>query len=140
MSYDEMEKQNSRIQKSDVARLEHFHCRLPMPPSVNGLYPTCRGKRVKSQEYKRWLTLAALELFTHDIPTRCVGEIKVRYNFWFPKDKRRRDVENYCKAVSDFLVERGVIEDDSMIQELTLVKGKTNEAPYVIVQITELSA
>ena len=44
---------------------------------------------------------------------------KALYEFGRP-DKRRRDVANYEKAVSDILVTAGVIEDDSLIEEITL--------------------
>jgi len=47
------------------------------------------------------------------------GKVKVLYEFGRP-DKRRRDVANYEKAVSDLLTTYAVIEDDSLIEEMTL--------------------
>ncbi len=118
-----------------------FTCKLPLPPSVNGLYPTCRGRRRKSEEYVKWLMLAELSFlnFIGASLTRSIaGPVQVRYDFFFPNDKRRRDGENYCKAVSDFLVARGVIEDDSTIVEMTWHKlTAINEAPFVQVTVTE---
>jgi Holliday junction resolvase RusA-like endonuclease len=129
-----------RKQNADGPTFRSFQCKLPLPPSVNGLYPTCRGRRVKSRDYKRWLERAEMDFLSCVLEdyfgksVRFSGDVIVQYNFCFPHDNRRRDGENYCKAVSDFLVERGVIEDDSRIQEMTWKKSRTQN-PYVLVEI-----
>ena len=45
------------------------------------------------------------------------GKVDVQMRFGRP-DKRRRDLANLEKAVSDFLVNVGVIEDDCLIESL----------------------
>lgn len=45
--------------------------------------------------------------------------IEATYRFGRP-DKRRRDVENLPKAISDLLVSQQVIGDDSMIERMVL--------------------
>ena len=47
------------------------------------------------------------------------GPVAVDYRFARP-DKRKRDLGNLEKAVSDLLVKMKVIEDDSLIQDLRL--------------------
>lgn len=38
-------------------------------------------------------------------------------------DKRKRDLDNVCKATLDALQHSGVFEDDSQIDELRVVRG-----------------
>lgn len=97
---------------------------LPFPPSVNGLYDG-KARRFKSDRYKAWLDHAGLQNVMD-------GEIvpppyDVTYTFRRP-DKRQRDVANYEKAVSDFLVAHGYLQDDSLIDRITLQWGEF-EAP-----------
>jgi crossover junction endodeoxyribonuclease RusA len=91
---------------------------LPFPPSVNGLYATNfkTKRRFKSKKYVEWGHAAIWDITRLGMTK---GKVKVLYEFGRP-DKRRRDVANYEKAVSDILVAGGLIEDDSMIEEITL--------------------
>jgi crossover junction endodeoxyribonuclease RusA len=90
-----------------------LHFRLPLPPSANNLFPTSQsGHRFPSQRYKAWRERAAVAFAESGCPrTRLTGPVIVLYEFSFG-DRRRRDVFNYEKAVSDFLVSQGLIEDD----------------------------
>ena len=84
---------------------------LPFPPSVNKLYPTVDKKRIKSQEYKEWIKAANSACNRQIIPPmleRCVIVYKLQH-----PDDRDRDAENYAKAATDFLVSRGIIQDDN---------------------------
>lgn len=92
---------------------------LPLPPSVNSLYgQRPRSQRYKTAAYKDWLKDLP------DIEPKQYERIALRYTFYFP-DKRVRDIENYCKAVTDYLVAQGFIVDDSWkhLYRLTLVFG-----------------
>ena len=93
---------------------------LPFPPSVNQMFGQHGGrKRFKSAKYKQWLNEAWLVPLNERFVT-----VYAEYTYFWP-DKRVRDLENYTKAVSDFLVSRKVIPDDSWhhIQSLTLRSG-----------------
>ena len=97
---------------------------LPYPPSVNSLYPG-KARRYKSEKYKKWISEATAEFFDQHpgwlvapVPT-ITGPVSVNYGFGRP-DKRKRDLGNLEKSVSDFLVSMGVIQDDALIQKLTL--------------------
>lgn len=82
---------------------------LPFPPSVNSAYGGGSGQqRFKSTQYKNW------EKYSSSVYTRhpTISEaIRVVYTFFFP-DRRTRDLGNYEKVVSDFLVNKRIIEDD----------------------------
>jgi crossover junction endodeoxyribonuclease RusA len=73
-------------------------------------------RRFPSKSYKAWLAK------TPALKHRVSGEIELEYGFWFP-DRRNRDAENYVKAVSDYLVNQGVIEDDNwmIVRRMTLI-------------------
>ena len=106
---------------------------LPFPPSVNALYSTnwLTKKRFKSKRYETWIS-NAIKL-THFQYVR--GKVKATYEFGRP-DNRRRDVANYEKAVSDFLVAASFLRDDSQIEEITL---KWADVEGVRVTLTEIS-
>lgn len=65
---------------------------------------------------------------------RHVGPVEVIYTF-SPPDKRRRDLFNGEKAVSDLLVKHQIIADDSLIHRGTVEWGAGNG---VRVEITDL--
>jgi len=104
-----------------------FELLLPVPPTANKLYPTGRnGRRFKSKGYKEWEETASRSLEGQAIPETLLGRLSVEYVFSF-KDKRRRDIGNFEKAVSDFLQNIGVFKDDCQIDMLSLVRDEVGE-------------
>jgi Holliday junction resolvase RusA-like endonuclease len=69
--------------------------------------------------------------------TRLTGPVHVTYSFT-PADSRRRDVFNYEKAVSDFLVKHAIIADDSDIRRGTVEWAEGQ--PGVIVTVESVKA
>jgi crossover junction endodeoxyribonuclease RusA len=107
------------------------------PPSVNNLFATVKGgRRIKSKAYQAWLTAAGWEIRARCIPLT-VGPIAVEYQIERPNDRRRRDVANLEKALSDVLVAAGAIEDDSLIERVTI--GWADGVSGVRVTVTALS-
>lgn len=84
---------------------------LPFPPSVHGLYRGGRWKGDISPEYKAWRDHAGLMLNRQAVPS-FDGPVRIFIRLVAP-DRRRRDSDNYAKAVIDLLVSHGVIPDDS---------------------------
>ena len=117
------------------------------PPPWSAWYNNARGRgRVKTKLYIAWQHSCAKELlgtgligeanmFQHpfqapwESQAAIIGEVKAEYIFRRP-DKRRRDLGNLEKAVSDTLVKYGVIEDDSLIVDLRLRWG--GDSPVTI--------
>ena len=98
---------------------------LPLPPSANNLFPTDKHghkKRYPSDEYEAWKAEAMVALLEQAPVPTIRGEINVIYTFGRPS-KRKMDVFNREKAVSDFLKTQKVIEDDSLIQRGTVQWG-----------------
>jgi crossover junction endodeoxyribonuclease RusA len=107
---------------------------LPVPPSVNALYPTNfkTNRRFKSQKYKEWEVEAAKSVTERPLIDT---SIVAKYSYTF-KDKRRRDIANFEKAISDFLQKEGIITDDCLIDVLILEREEINkENPHVKVEI-----
>ena len=96
--------------------------RLPLPPSTNGLYANIPGKgRVKSANYRKWINAAGWALLEQK-PKPVAGD----YDMWLYvewPDKRKRDLDNCIKALSDLLVSHQLVEDDSRCQALHIYRS-----------------
>lgn len=92
---------------------------LPYPPSVNALYANGGNKRGrhKTPAYKDWEQAAGLCVKDHH--RLGLGSYSISIALRRP-DKRRRDLANVEKAVSDLLVAHGVIKDDSFCERLSM--------------------
>lgn len=92
---------------------------LPFPVSVNNLHQNGKGgKRIRSDAYRSWVTEAGWRLHQQRyIPT--VGAYDLTIHAVRP-DKRKRDLGNLEKAVSDLLVVHGVVEDDCLASRIVL--------------------
>jgi Holliday junction resolvase RusA-like endonuclease len=91
---------------------------LPFPPSTNALWKKGRTGMYRSPSYKTWLNGAGWKL--NEQHPGCVrGDYAIRITLE-RKDRKRRDADNFVKAVSDLLVTHGVIEDDSFAEMVTI--------------------
>jgi crossover junction endodeoxyribonuclease RusA len=91
---------------------------LPYPPSANRLWRNLKGRTVKSQVYREWLALAgALAMSQRQKAVQ--GKYRLTVLATRP-DNRRRDLDNLIKPVSDLLKAVGLIEDDSLAQEIRI--------------------
>lgn len=109
---------------------------LPYPPSVNRMYRVFRGRSIISREGREYRDQVVAILRAQDAPLvacRCAVEIAI-----YPPDRRRRDLDNVCKALLDGLVHGGALADDGLIDELRLRRMGRKPGGEVWVQITEL--
>lgn len=100
---------------------------LPIPPSVNNLFVNRAGKlhggRAKGSDYKRWLHDAGWTIkigLPHHVPGIVRVLIEAPLN-------RRRDLDNVLKPLLDLLVKMAVIVDDSLIDDLRIVRVGTGD-------------
>lgn len=84
---------------------------LPFPPSANRLWRRSGATIHKSSKYSKWLRDAGLIAISQR-PPGIVGSYKISIQATRP-DKRRRDLDNILKPISDLLMSVGVIGDDS---------------------------
>lgn len=97
--------------------------RIPRPPSVNGLYRNNKDRRagqrgrVRTSRYDGWCCAAGWELRVQGK----LPEIKGGYELVILLGRRKgSDLDNYAKALSDYLKRLGVIEEDSLCESLTI--------------------
>jgi len=115
---------------------------LPIPPSVNACYATNwkTKRRFKSKRYEAWEAEARLVLICQRrnadpmMPQYITGPVAVDYRIGRP-DKRKRDLGNLEKPLSDFLVSAGLIQDDSLIMSLHLEWGDNEGADITITEV-----
>ena len=95
---------------------------LPLPPSANNLFVNVPGRgRVKSAEYRKWITDAGWLAKTAIVGAE---QVKPPYQVTYevPAD-RRRDLDNFSKATGDLLVRLAVIADDKFIDRLIIERA-----------------
>ena len=93
--------------------------RLDFPPTTNNLFVNLRrGGRLPSKGYKAWKMRAALAI-RRQAQEPIAGPVIINIQLGRP-DRRRRDLSNYFKAPEDALVQHGLIDDDSMVQCLSM--------------------
>jgi crossover junction endodeoxyribonuclease RusA len=86
---------------------------LPYPPSVNRLYRSINGRSILSK--------VGREYYAKAVPIAEASGINIRGPYALTitahrPDRRKRDIGNLEKIVSDTLTKAGVIEDDSFCE------------------------
>lgn len=107
-----------------------------MPPSVNNLFPTGKnGVRFTSKQYTAWKEEAERALAYQKRPKEAfMGRVSAEYRFSFKSKKmsEKSDVENFSKAVSDFLEKQGIIGNDSQIDRMLLIRQEPGQRSVFI--------
>jgi crossover junction endodeoxyribonuclease RusA len=100
-----------------------LHFDLPFPPSVNGYWRAFRRGNICTQIMsKRGREYSESVLKLIQVSDPLTSRLEVQITLCAP-DKRRRDLDNYTKALLDSLTKAGVWEDDSQIDKLTIIRG-----------------
>jgi Holliday junction resolvase RusA-like endonuclease len=108
---------------------------LPVPPSTNNLFTSGGGRRIKAPAYRAWLHEAGWRLKTQLPPTSAtyaivMGPVRVRIEAGLAQ---KRDLDNAIKGILDLLVRHRVIEDDSLVDDLHILRmGELGEAEISI--------
>lgn len=89
---------------------------LPWPPNANNLFLNAAKRRIRSPRYDAWI-LSAQAAVLQQRPGKIRGEFDVEMGCERP-DRRKRDLDGLFKAPLDLLVKMGVIEDDSLAQDI----------------------
>jgi crossover junction endodeoxyribonuclease RusA len=97
---------------------------LPFPPSVNSLYVhTKRGVRL-SNKGVLYVAKTKAELVEQ------LGDLSIDYRVMvqmilFPPCDRKRDIDNFVKALQDSMTKAQFWDDDSSVDQLIVFRGET---------------
>jgi crossover junction endodeoxyribonuclease RusA len=116
---------------------ESFLLVLPFPPSINRYWKQRRGRVVKSDEGRRYCTLAAWAARDARVGEPMEGEVRVLFSV-FPPDRRKRDLDNLHKVLLDALEAGGVFRDDTQVAELETRRGASAKPGCVVVEVGAL--
>jgi crossover junction endodeoxyribonuclease RusA len=113
---------------------------VPWPPSTNAMWRNVvikgAGRTLLSAEGREYRDTVArvVQRLGITCPTICRLRVELRA---CPPDRRRRDLDNILKGALDALTHAGVWDDDSLIDELTVVRGEVGSG-LVYVRIIDL--
>jgi crossover junction endodeoxyribonuclease RusA len=89
---------------------------LPWPPSANRYWRNVNGRTLVSKEARVYKsTVKKLSLLSEK--TCMSGKLSLTIHAYCP-DKRKRDIDNLIKIVTDSLQEAGYFENDCQIDKL----------------------
>ena len=109
---------------------------LPFPPTINTYYTVARGRKILSAKGRMYKQMCILP---PEARLLMQGDVSVTVMLEMP-DKRKRDIDNYVKAVLDVLTDNGVYQDDSQIKLLTVFHGGFTKGGRCEVEIESLAA
>ncbi len=118
--------------------MNDVHIELPFPPTVNSYYGhTKRGIKYITKNGKSFREACAEQCLHQN-----AYNLKLDYPLQvdvilYPPDKRQRDLDNYMKALLDALTLANVWEDDSLIDGLTIHRGKLTKGGKCAVRVAE---
>jgi crossover junction endodeoxyribonuclease RusA len=108
---------------------------LPYPPSVNHVWRTWKGRTLLSKEGRHYRALVAVLLRVAGVP-RLSGELAMQVDV-YPPDRRRRDLGNLDKVLSDSLQHGGLFDDDSQIADLHYRRCAVEKPGKVVVRVRQ---
>jgi crossover junction endodeoxyribonuclease RusA len=102
------------------------------------MYPTVRGRRVLSSEGKLFKQAAWAAIYQQKrpaMPFSCRLALTLRF---YPPNTHRRDISNLVKAVEDSLVYAQVMVDDSLVDDLRVLRCAVVEGGRVEAEVVPI--
>lgn len=115
---------------------------LPFPPSVNTYWRApnkgpLKGRHLISAAGRKYQSAACAAIIEQlrrlPKPSTALAAVEITL---FPPDERRRDIDNYCKALLDSLTHAGVWEDDRQVKRLLVEWGPVQQGGMVEITIS----
>ncbi len=111
---------------------------LPWPPTTNHLYANVNGHRVKSARGRAYMDAVGVLVGQQARPWPLVPPYRLTITLHAPAGTGRYDVANREKALCDGIF-RAIKQDDSLIDDLRLVRGCVDRAnPRAVVLVEEV--
>ncbi len=116
---------------------------LPFPPSMNTYWRSpsrgaFKGKVLISEKGRRFRLNVMADVLAHfkgRTPKPITGYVSLTL-FLFPPCNRRRDLDNFIKAIQDALTHAGVWQDDSQVKHLDIEWGEKVAGGKAVVTIS----
>lgn len=110
---------------------------LPFPPTVNHYWSAGHGKSRFVSAKGRMFRLAVQEAIVEQYRDTFEGRLQVSV-LLHPGDRRKRDLDNYMKALLDALTHAGVWLDDEQIDRLVIERGEIKKGGACVVEIMNI--
>lgn len=105
---------------------------IPYPPSGNHMWRHTRtGGHYLTDKARDYYQLVTAEVAKQRAGLGIDGRLGVRAVL-YPPDRRRRDMDNAWKVISDACTRAGVWVDDTLIDQLTLIRARESQAKGVV--------
>lgn len=117
--------------------MNEYRVTLPWPPQNNHLFTVARGRKIKSSKGRQYSALVNQYIIEANQQYQLSGRLKVKI-LAYPPTRARRDLDNLFKAPLDSLTQAGVIADDSLIDDVRMVRCEVVKGGRLEVVITEL--
>lgn len=108
---------------------------LPFPPTVNNITAVVRGRRITSKRGRQYREEAVAAIRTQYQGEPIAGRLAVRLVL-IPPCRRKRDIDNYSKAILDAITAAGIWEDDEQVDYITIIRGNVAKGGGCQVTIT----
>lgn len=109
--------------------------KLPWPPSLNRYWRNVKGRTLISKEGRdyREEVINHIGKGTTMLHSRLAVEICA-----YPPDHRKRDLDNLFKGVLDSMTHAGVWKDDSLIDDLRIVRKAVDSEGRLMVRVRQV--
>lgn len=119
--------------------MNEYRIELPWPPGNNHLFSVFRGRKIKSKKGREYTEVVTQQIIKSNQQYQLAGRLKVKI-LAYPPTRARRDLDNLFKAPLDSLTKAGVIADDSLIDDVRMVRCEVVRGGKLEIIITELEA
>ena len=123
----------SYVQKCNMTELTLI---LPLPPSVNSYWGFAGSRRfltLAAREFKKEVAHIASQQHINFGDKRLSLTVTLHF-----KDRRKSDIDNRIKSLLDALVQAGLFDDDSQVDELHVYRGEIIRQGKSLIKISEL--
>jgi len=109
---------------------------LSWPPTVNNYYTHTRNGVFISKKGRLYKNAVESEIREQAPSVHITDRIAITV-YMFPPDRRKRDLDNYMKALQDSISKAGLWEDDSLIDQVYMYRGEVIKGGQIVVKIEE---
>ncbi len=113
---------------------------FPWPPTTNNLFASVGNRRIKTKAYNSYIKACQDKVLESLIPRFTFEKQRLSVVILcHAPNKRLYDIDNRAKAALDALQTCGIIENDSQLDHLTLVRGAPHPGGRICVHIEAIA-